>query len=559
MHYGFGILILMLTMLNAKVCQQTLALDDVHYLTQTIDGNTSFGEKSVQEKLYIHHIEDKGVKYSIFWYGDKKTKKSEVNIESHNAPFMIRYSDVNGSYRAKEMFMPSKDKRIESLMWAKISILQYASTKGVHHFKNATGYIEAEQNSDKGIYTIERLRSFEKGKEKKNVKFKNSVIRMSLLEKSCGIWKSLELKENITSSSNLLKLTIKDERVLDVQDIKEFLPKEHWFYALPADIKLWDFQKKKNPMSLSMAQANFQKYNTEMKGLVGDRMAFGEWVKAHMDFLKHLSTLLEKNTLDDGVSKKLFAKLGYLDSVETVEILGQVTMNGKIIEKERFRGAMGFKNTSAPLDDALLGDMLDYGLSADNNPDDLIKNMTGMITGALAKHRMDRVPEQAERIVDSIIEAMQTKENKTVSLAAAGNLLEQAPDYLVEAVDEVLMNVTDTNMRAKSADALSRLEKSTLSTQNFQELIENENSIMTKTSLINASASSTNFKDNPEFNEVLLGIANKGYSKNKISALETLKKSSYANTKEEKRVIRKMMIGEQDSKTLKALKALYRK
>ncbi|MDQ7046757.1 MAG: hypothetical protein Q9M39_03735 [Sulfurovum sp.] len=552
------IFIFFITFLNAKECHQTLKFDDMHYLKTTFEGNTKKETKVIQEKLYINHIEGKGDKYSIFWFGDSNTTKNDVNIESYNAPFLVEYKDINGSYLIDKLHILSKDKEIEKLLWAKINILQFASTEGIHHFKNFTGYIEAEQNLLKKDYNIKRLSSFVNNRANQNVKFEDSNIIITLLENSCKIWKSLTLKENLKSTSIKMKIDVEDERILNLNNVENDLPKDHWFYKLTIDMKSWGFKQKENMISLSTAQSIFQKKQSEMLGLLGDTLAFGEWVKNNMEFLKHLSLLLENNTLNDNVSKKLFAKLGYLNSVDTTGILAQVTLNKNIIEKERFRGVMSLKNTSAPLNDDLLEELLDYGLSSDN--DNMIQSMTGMIVGGLAKERIKRVPEQAERIIDSIINTIDTKENKTVALAAAGNLGEMAPNNLVETVDNILMNIDDADTRAKSANVISKIQKSTLSTTDFKELIVNETNTMTKTSLINASASATDFQNNTEFNSILLKISKiSDYTKNEIAAINTLKKTNYGKTKEERRVIRKMMIGVTDSQKLKALKELYRK
>lgn len=552
--------LLLFTLSYANECHQTLVFDDVHHLDVSMDGHPQSEKKIVKETLYMNHVEEGKKKYTIFWYGNPKTKKNEIDVESINAPFVVGYDDTNTSYSLEKLSMLSKDKEIEKALWAKINILQFASKDGVHHFKNGKGYIEAEQEFNKSTYTLHRLRSFENGKKKKGVKFEQSTATMQLLDKTCGIWKSIDLNETITSEAKMLKLFLKDNRELKIQNVKNFLPKDHWFYQLSADTKTWNIKTQDDKMSLSMAQSMYKKNEQEMKDALADTKVFEKWVKDHMGFLKHLSLLLENNTLNDKVSMKLYATLSFIDSVESTKILGEVALNENIIEKERFRGVMGLADTTAPLDDDVMAEVLDYGLESDNSPDTTIQNMLGMVSGGLAKARMQRSPDQAETIVTAIIDTINTKDNKIVSLAAAGNLQEMAPPRLVEAVDNTLLSTGDTNTRIESAEALSKLEKSTLSTQKFEMLIAKESNSMAKTALINASASSTDFKNNPKFNATLLDIAKTtGYSKNKIAAIETLGKSSYATSKEEKAVIRQMMIGEHDSQTLQALKKLYRK
>jgi len=72
-------------------------------------------------------------------------------------------------------------------------------------------------------------------------------------------------------------------------------------------------------------------------------------------------------------------------------------------------------------------------------------------------------------------------------LGAAGNLQELAPEYLVRAVDTILLTAEDEDTRAKSANVLSKLTKSTLNTENFETLINNENNSMTNRSVDNTS------------------------------------------------------------------------
>jgi len=401
-----GVISFFITSLYADICPQTLLFDTTHHLEFTLAGQTAKEEKKVKERLYINQIEDKKLKYTLFWFGDVNTTKSDIDIESINAPFLMQYNDTNTSYKMEKISILSKDKEIEELLWAKVNLLQFASKDGEYQFQNGTGYIEVEQTSKDGNYSIKRDRLVSTNKEP--IEIKNSILSIETFENNCSIWKSLELKESVSSSNKQMKLYMKDDRELKVLNVKNDLPKDHWFYQLSADISTWGFEKKQNEMTLDMAQALFKKNQKEMQNAIKDTLVFGDWIKNNMDFLKHLDSLLEKNTLDDNVSKKLFAKLGYLNSVETTNILSSVTLNQNILEKERFRGLMGLKNTSAPLDDEVLYEILDYGLDSDNSPDTFMQNMTGMIAGGLAKERMERSPEQAEKIINAIINTMNT-------------------------------------------------------------------------------------------------------------------------------------------------------
>jgi len=303
----------------------------------------------------------------------------------------------------------------------------------------------------------------------------------------------------------------------------------------------------------------FSAKESEMKELLNDSKGFEAWVRANGDFLQYLDTLLEGNSLDDEVSQKLFANLGYVDTVLTTNVLSRITLNSQIDEKERFRGVMALQGTSAPIDEDTLSEILDYGLSSDNG-EDFIQNSLGMLVGSMAKARLDRAPEQAEEIKDNIINAIKSKENKTVSLAAAGNMLTSAPEDLIQEVDNILLASEDSYTRAKSANALSRIEKSNVSTNQFTELLKNEGNREAQTQLIRASASASNFKSDTTFRTFLVDMADnrQKVAVNRVEALKTLEKANFGKTQEEKRHLRKMMLGEKNSDIAKMLKKLYR-
>jgi hypothetical protein len=270
--------------------------------------------------------------------------------------------------------------------------------------------------------------------------------------------------------------------------------------------------------------------------------------------------MLETRELDDKVSQKLFANLAYIDTVESTDILSRVTMNENIPEKERFRSLMGLKNTSAPVDADLMDSIIEYGFSSSDG-DDSMRDATGMLVGTMAKERVDRAPEQANHIAEAIISAIGTDSSKVVSMGAAGNMLQSAPDELVQTVDDVLLSAGDSSTRAKSANALSRMERTEIAIDTFQTLLMDEDNSGTVTQLIKASTVAKDFQSNEKFRAVLVDISNNRSKQkpNRLAALKALEKASYGATEEERQALRKLMIGERDRDISKMLKKLYRK
>jgi hypothetical protein len=140
-------------------------------------------------------------------------------------------------------------------------------------------------------------------------------------------------------------------------------------------------------------------------------------------------------------------------------------------------------------------------------------------------------------------------------------MLDAAPRNLIEAVDSVMLTSEDSYTRAKSANALSRIGKSGVTTKEFSTLIENETNTDAQSELIEASVSADGFNADNEFRTFLVKKAyhRKDASSNRVSALKTLLKTDYGKTQEEKKSIRNMMLGEKNSDIIKLLKTLYRR
>ncbi len=531
---------------------------DSHYAKMVVNHKVSYQTSTINAKLHVRNMENNNTLYSIFWLENEETDKTSIDKNSIFSPFLVIRSHDKKEFQIQELKSLSKDKRVYQKLWGLIDLLQFKGKDGFYKFHNATDTVEVMQKNTNGIYSIKHLKQYDNNNNKYDIKYISSDINI-FMDKNSSIWNKITAKEKIRVHIDLIKTSILDKREFSMSLNDKGLPKDHWFFSLSTDITSWKFKKKRNPVSLIGALANYEKNHKEMLSIFNDNGKFQKWVEEHMNFLQYLSTMLESKTLDNEVSKALFAKLGYVDSWQSTQILSQVLLNDKLNNTERFRSLMGFKNTSAPLDDDLLNGIIEYGLFSTQG-NDMIQNATGMLIGTLARERIERVPEQYEQLSEAIINAINYSRNKVVALNAAGNMLQTASSEVIQTVDNILMNDTDTLNRQKSAEALTRIGKSNLETTSFQQLINKENNSDTVSQLIRASATAKDFKSNNEFKQHLVNIAaNRAkVPSNRLAALETLDEADFGKIPDNKKNIRKMMLNEKNADVLKMLKKLYR-
>jgi len=546
--------------INANECYQAYQYNDKHKIKTVMDKQIYNEVKNLHATLHVRYLEDNGSSYNIFWLEDGVTDRKLVDINSIYSPFIVKNSNKKNRFMIQQIINLSQDKILEKKLIGIVDILQFESSRGIYRFINSNGNIEVNQTVISNGYSINYLKQYGYDKKLEKVNYFNSDINITL-DSGCTLWNRVQSYQKVKINVPIFKGNMLDIRNFNLVKSKIVLDKNHWFFNLSIDISTWDIGTKKQKLSLDDALDNFDSKEKEMLALLDDSQEFEKWIKDNMDFLSYLDVMLEGRELNDEVSKKLFAKLGYIDTAKSTDILSKVTLNVNILEKERFRSLMGLKNTSAPIDVDVLNDIIDYGMSSTNG-DDFIKNATGMLIGTIAKERVDRAPEQADYIGGVIIDSINnTQINKTIAMGAAGNMLQTAPDTLVEAVDEVLLSTDDSRIRAKSANALSRIERSNIETQIFQELLMKEENSGTITQLIKASTSAKDFQSSSEFREVLIKLSDNKTKRtpNRVAALKALEKANFGTTKDEKQILRQMMIGEKDSDISKMLKKLYRK
>jgi hypothetical protein len=556
-------IVLSVNILYADECYEAYSYSDNHQVVTIMDNKISgkmSSEDSVKIDAILHtrSMENNGSEYTLFWLENGVFDKKYIDKNSIYSPFLIKNSTNSKEFLIKNIKSLTKDKKLDKQLIGLVELLQYKTTNGIFRFKNSMGSVEINQTVKGNIHFIKYLKQYQLNKVKNDVKYLSGVTNITL-DKNCSKWHNIQTKQKIQFSSSLLNTTIIDSRKFTLIKSQKKLDKNHWFFHLSTDISTWGFNTKKQNFTKSDALNVFSQKNREMLALVGDFDKFNNWVKENMEFLQHLSGMLESVELDDKVSRMLFSSLGFIDNFESTNILSEVTLNENILEKERFRGLIALKDTSAPLEENILDEIAEYGLSSQNG-DDSIKNAAGMIVGSLARNRVDRAPEQFEYLTDKIIETINTSEIKTVSLTAAGNMLDSAPDRLVKTVDEMILSTSNYKIKKDAAFAISRMQKTTLKVSDFKTLLKNEKNQSTSAKLIKASAVAKDFKSNNEYRNFLITIANNRnrVASNRIAALETLQKAGFGKNSKEKKLIRKMMLNENDSGISSLLKKLYR-
>ncbi|MCK5854143.1 MAG: hypothetical protein KAG56_02900 [Sulfurovaceae bacterium] len=545
-------------MVNAKADHYSYNYLDKHNVKMVVKNSVSMQSVEINGILHVRKIEDMNSTSMIFWLENGIKEKSKIDINSIYAPFLVKTED-NG-FQIESVSTLSKDKRVKDKLMGIVDILQFNTKKdGIQYFRNPLGTLEVNQTKRGDVYSMQYLKQYAKKSPKENITYFKSQGKMSI-DSNSSLWNSVASKQMVTMLVKMMESTIKDNREFNLTKSSNQIDKNHWFLKLSTDISKWGFSnnKIKSKISYDTALKDFDKKMDELKNLIDNKKEIENWVKNNMNLLKHLSEILESKTLDDMVSKHLFSKLGYIDSMDSVQILTEVSLNENISQRERFRGMMGFKNTSAPMDDTLLEDVISYGLSAESSSD--MQESIGMLIGALARNRVDRVPEQYEIMSDAIVNAINSGKNKTITLNAAGNMQETAPERVLESVENILTSTNDSYTKEKGADALLKIKKTNLTLSQIEEMISSEQHSDTSATLIRATAiSSDNKIKQPERNLLLIDIAQHKIKSNRLAALETLNKSSFGQTKEEKTKIRLMMLNERDSDVQKVLRDIYRK
>lgn len=539
---------------------QAYDFNDSHHVKSIMPAGIALDEVHIDKRLHVRSLEVNGSVRTLFWLEDNASKTvNNVDIDSIYVPFIVDNSD-KGGFRIETVRSVSKDQEVIEQLTGIVDAFQFAGKKeGIFAFKNALGSVDVNQSIQDGNYTIHYENQSSHGRKRDDIAYIDTTVQ--IVPDSNTTWHSIRMNELIKMTVPALKSMIFDRRQMQLNPSRAALPPQHWFMRLGPDIRTWPFGKtaSKPRISLKDASSLFKSKEREFMAIANDREKRASWVLENMDFLSHLSTLLENHTLDDSASKLLFATLAYVDTPKSSSILAEVLLNKKIDDKERFRSIMGLKNTSAPLDDETLDTLISYGLSPDDNS--MLRRGSGMFLGALAHQRAERVPSQVKKISNAIVDAIHTSDDKVVALNAAANMKESAPETVVKSVEETLMDDPEPLNRQKSAEALQKIKKSNLTTSDFETLYENEKDSATKAAIIRSSVVATDFKNDKTYHSQMIDIATAHAepASTKIAALEVLGKSGFGKTAEEKKTLRKMMVGVKNEQITRELLKLYRR
>ena len=546
-------------------CYKSYKYSDTHFIKTKSNGKSEEKLIMINGFLHVKYFKTKTNKYNIFWLENGTKDKNKIDLKTVYSPFLVKniFGAKSNNFGIENIQTILRDEKMTPLFIGVIDFMQFGNKEAKYRWFNSDGIIKVEQTEiDSNSLNITNLKQFDKhGNYSKNKKFpKGSTTIFNTQD--CFIWK--EILSNQTSKTTFngtVKFTLTDYRDLNLSVAEKQLDKNHWFVKLPLNIEEWGFDTEiKSKLSLKEALKIFDQKHNEMKSLILDNKKFNFWVQENIDFLLHLSEMLENKILDNEVSKNLFAELGFIDSIESTQILADATLNESLPETERFRALMGLKNTTAPINENILSELVEYGLSAVNS-DDFIKTSVGMLTGVFAEQRVERVPEQKEQIQNSIVDAIYNSDFKTIALTASRNMGKSADSIVIDAIDYTLTSSTNSKDIIDSAKAIQTLDKTSLQVEDFENIIENSNSRTVNEAVLKASSSATDFKQNIEFQNKLISISrNKEVDlSNRIASLEALNKANYGETKSEKRNIRKIMLNEHNSEITTILREMYRK
>jgi hypothetical protein len=533
--------------------------NDTHVVRTQMQKGTTIQNVSVEGCLHVRSLEHNRTRYLLFWLEGDISEKEKIPPNSLYLPFIVTNLSSEG-FKMGRLRAPSMDRDVTDRLKGMVDLLQYLpSQKGMIMFENASGRVKTEQKYQNGLYLLSHKMQYQGVKKREDMRYLLSRITITP-ENDETLWRRIEAEEHLKMDVPVLHSHMDDHRVFHLSRKEGVLPADHWFMQLGYDVSTWGFGKAEEKIPFQQALAMFPDKSSEMKKLIesGDSKAFARWVLENMDFLRHLSRMLESRKLDDTVSKYLFANLGYVDREESTDILAEVLLNTDIDSKERFRALMGLKNTSAPIDDTLLENLISYGLTPS---DALLDQASGMLLGTLARQRAGRVPQQYEKIAEAIAEAVSSMNDKTVALNAAANMKEYAPESVVENVEDVFLHDLSSSNRLRSARALLEMKRTNLEVSDFQTRFEEETDTQVQAQVIKSSTVAKGFRHNKSYQTFLkTHISDKKNAKvNRMAALYALDKQGFGRTKEEKQQIRRMMVGEKDRDVAMKLRTLYRR
>jgi hypothetical protein len=553
------ILALMATVVVAREHYQAYKFDDTHHVKTQLKERLTSQNIEINATLHVRYLEQNRTNYALFWLENGQRDNSSVKIDSIYSPFVVSYEP--DGFIIKNIQTATKDREVQDKLIGIVELLQFSPSKeGIYHLPNALGELEVNGSKHKADYEMRYLAQYTKKRRREDIHYHESH-GIILPDNNGSIWREITAQEHITFTQKAMGVTIHDRRAFHLQPSLNYLPKSHWFFDLSLNPKEWHFaQNHKTILSLSLAQKLFDSKMATLKALLNQGQSIELWVRENLDFLSHLSELLGGGkVLDNQVSKSLFAELGYIDNQQSVAILSEVALNEEIPNKERFRSLMGLKNSSAPISDESLDKILSMGLSDEGGE---IGEMMGMLIGSLAYQRVDRVPQQYNKINDTLLNALSDRENKTTVLGAIGNMRQSASPEIIQGVEEVITSTNSARERRMGAEALLQIEQTNLPLEKVEKMINQESNSEVAEALIRTTAiakdSATNRDEQYRF---LTTIAkDQGRIKsNRVAALETLHQSGYGKTAEQKKEIRQMMLKERDSDAQKILREIYRR
>lgn len=561
----FSLLLVWMVSLNAYGKYRVYDYRDEYVTTNHQNGDVQKFSTQLKGYLHIREIEDERYAFRLVWL-ESEDEKENLDPQSIHAPFLLKgeKSAFDKQFVIREVLSVFHSKILTNQRINLLSLLQFERKSGQYVFPNAVGTMRVEQSHVSPL----RIRSkgtqqFSQGKPDKNISILGSDVDIQL--NSDFTWRKVAAVEKVLSKSTLFSFSSENQRKLQVSEYQvdaqhpARLEKDHWFFTLGSDVKTWPMQPPDNSISLARVYpaSELIAKGAEFRKLHGKTREMTDWVRNHLHLMKNVDTFFTQSKLDDVSQQKIFAELGYIDTEETVELLTQTAFTGASRDT-RFRALMALKNTSARFNEASLQKLLKVGLQATNRSDELVKNVMGMITGTLARSRMERNPLQAAEIANAIANMVRKNKFKTVPVVAAGNMKEAAPQNVVQAVDQILLSSSRPADLRVGAESLIRMGKTGLKIEDFQKLLRQRSNLEAHDKLIELSVRSQNFQGHSEYKKELVAFV-RDRSRPKVikkAALDALLQTDFGTRKEDQNQIKSLVATHKDPDLLKLLHQL---
>lgn len=480
-----------------------------------------------------------------------------------NIPYLIDL-DKKG-FRISNIRSPLLDQDLIMSQLGLIDSYQYSEDAHYATFIRADGFVRVEQALSfvfpwqRPEFKVERMELL--GSDMgvmPNVEIENSEIHLT--EGECvfhdASGEELVLTDYPGLNSNV---TLNRSFSVHLSDVDK-LNSGHWFFSLSTDISTWPWRTIVAP-EISEVDAE-EIYLRELDSLTEiheDGNKLESWIIKNISMLKHLGSILTQSELDDEISKDLFRVLGAMNSTDSIDVLSNVLVAEGAGESHRYRALVALEGTNAPFSDEAIREVIEYSATPRSEYDH-VDQAALMLLGTYAGKRAQRVPEQAVRFEDAVIDTMNDNTIPPIySLSAAGNAQRAASDRLVENVEQHLVISLDTDSRRVGAESLRKMGRTDIKVDTIDAMIKEEGSSLAREELIRLSPLTEGALSSNELQLTLLDVIGDtgNTSEVRVAAIQALDNLGFGEIETERNQVMSMISGEKDRDVSKELLRLW--